>query len=50
MDTLGPNNWLPTQCISSVDYKYGSPVIGFIDNGNQLGTDLFGIFKGMTED
>jgi len=34
MDTLGPYNWLPLQCKSSVDEKYESPVIGYIINKN----------------
>lgn len=39
-DQTGPNNFVPLQCISSVDYKYASTVIGYIKNGNQLEEDL----------
>lgn len=39
-DTVGPNTYVPLQCISSVDYKYSSTVIGIIKNGNQLEEDL----------
>jgi len=33
-DTAGPYNWIPFQCKSSVDYKYESPIVGYINNGN----------------
>ena len=39
-DVTGPGNWLPTQCYSSVDYKYNSTVIAYIKNGNQIEEDL----------
>ena len=41
LDTLGPANWIPLQCYSSVDFKYTSSVIGIIKNGNQLEEDLW---------
>ena len=40
LDLAGPSSWLPQQCYSSVDYKFLSPVIGYIKNGNQLEEDL----------
>ena len=40
VDLTGPGSWLPTQCYSSVDYKYASTVIAYIKNGNKLEQDL----------
>ena len=34
LDTLGPSNWIPLQCYSSVDFKYTSSVIAIVKNGN----------------
>lgn len=39
-DFLGPNNWLPLQCTSSVDEYYRSPIFGYIKNGNDLENDI----------
>ena len=45
MDSLGPTNTMPFQCYTSVDFKYKSPVIGIIKNGNKLEEDLRYQFK-----
>ena len=50
LDLVGPSNWLPQQCYTSVDYKYASPVIGYIKNGNQLEEDLLKQIKDIFVD
>lgn len=40
-DVFGPNNFFPLHCYTTdKSKKYESPVIGYIDNGNEITMDI----------
>jgi len=40
-DIFGPNNFIPFHCYSAdKTKKYESPIIGYIDNGNEITNDI----------
>ena len=41
MDIFGPNNFIPFHCYSAdTTKKFESPIIGYIDNGNEITDDV----------
>lgn len=45
LDTMGPTNYLPMHCYSSVDHKYESRMIGYVKSGNVYEEDLLAQVK-----
>ena len=51
LDIFGPNNFIPFHCYSTdTSKKYESPVIGYIDNGNEITADIIEQLKGVFND
>ena len=53
LDIFGPNNFIPFHCYTAdPKKKYESPIIGYIDNGNEITNDILTqleqVFKDQT--